>query len=146
MKIFIDAGHGGKDSGATSGGLIEKDMTLMCSKGVQLFLQKNGCEVKLARNNDKYLSLTERANMANLWGADLFISLHFNAGGGDRGEVIHSVSGGKGKLLAEKIADEIKKLGDYINDSATLSALGEIKYKNKVRLAQYVSKKNGISS
>ena len=49
--------------------------------------------------------------MDNRWGADVFVSLHYNAGGGNRGEVIHSVCGEKGKNLAEKIASHIKNLG-----------------------------------
>ena len=55
-------------------------------------------------------------------------------------------------LLCEKIGDgfktdleQIKKFNDYINDSSVLSALSEIKHKNKIRLSEYVSKKNGIN-
>ncbi len=111
MKIFIDAGHGGTDSGAVSGNLVEKNMTLICAKGAEMFLKKYGQEVKMSRNGDRYLSLTERANLANEWGADIFLSCHFNAGGGKRGEVIHSVNGGNGKILADNIAKTLKKLG-----------------------------------
>lgn len=55
-------------------------------------------------------------------------------------------------LLCEKIGDgfikdleQIKKFNDYINDSSVLGALWEIKHKNKIRLSEYVSKKNGIN-
>ena len=55
-------------------------------------------------------------------------------------------------LLREKIGDgfmtdleQIKKFNDYINDSSVLRALSEIKHKNKIRLSEYVSKKNGIN-
>ena len=111
MKIFLDCGHGGSDPGAVHGGLIEKNMTLVCAKAACELLKRNGQTVMLSRTDDRYMTLNERAKMANAWGADAFISFHFNAGGGSRGEVIHSVYGGKGKELAEKIAEQIKRLG-----------------------------------
>ena len=111
MKIFIDPGHGGTDPGAVSGNLCEKNMTLITAKQAEKFLKQNGQRVTLSRNIDTTLSLSERADLANRWGADVFISLHYNAGGGNRGEVIHSVYGEKGKNLAEKIASHIKNLG-----------------------------------
>ena len=56
------------------------------------------------------------------------------------------------ELLCEKIGDgfikdleQIKKFNDYIDDSSVLGALWEIKHKNKIRLSEYVSKKNGIN-
>ena len=55
--------------------------------------------------------LTPRCDMANAWGADLFVSCHYNAGGGDRGEVIHSISGGVGQDVAVHIADQLKNIG-----------------------------------
>lgn len=111
MKVFLDAGHGGSEPGAVSGGLIEKNMTLICAKGAKNLLEKYGIDVKMSRLGDKFLTLTERADMANAWVADLFVSCHFNAGGGSRGEVIHSVFGGKGESLAQNIANELKNLG-----------------------------------
>lgn len=111
MKIFIDPGHGGTDSGATSGNLIEKNMALICAYAVKDYLDKQGMDTKLSRSDDTQLSLTKRAAKANHWGADLFVSCHFNAGGGDRGETIHSVFAGKGKELAEKIAGQLKAIG-----------------------------------
>jgi N-acetylmuramoyl-L-alanine amidase len=111
MKIFLDIGHGGKDVGAVNGNLIEKEMNLTTALATAELLKKHGCDVKLSRTNDTYLTLTERAVMANKWGADYFVSIHYNAGGGDRGEVIHSVTGGKGQQLAAAIGDELKSLG-----------------------------------
>ncbi|MBP3337335.1 MAG: N-acetylmuramoyl-L-alanine amidase [Clostridia bacterium] len=111
MKVFLDAGHGGSDPGAVSGGLVEKNMTLICANGAKNLLEKYGIDVKMSRTGDNSFSLYERADMANAWGADLFVSCHFNAGGGNRGEVIHSVFGGKGQILAQNIANELKNLG-----------------------------------
>ena len=83
VKIFIDPGHGGKDPGAVGNGLKEKDLTLKITKKIQSLLgEYQNISVKLSRTTDVYLSLSERANLANDWGADFFLSIHINAGGG----------------------------------------------------------------
>lgn len=111
MKVFIDAGHGGSDPGAVNGNLIEKNMTLVTANAAAEFLKQHGCEVKLSRTSDTYLSLSQRATLANQWGANIFVSCHYNAGGGDRGEVIHSVYVGKGKEIAGFVSAEMKNIG-----------------------------------
>src|SRR5699024_6076429 len=83
VKVFIDAGHGGSDVGAVANGLREKDLTLKIAKKIRNRLNKySGVSVKMSRTSDSYPSLSRRANMANSWGADLFVSIHINAGGG----------------------------------------------------------------
>jgi N-acetylmuramoyl-L-alanine amidase len=83
VKIFIDPGHGGNDPGATANGLFEKDLTLSIALKLKAELLKyENVQVKLSRENDTYLTLSERAKMANDWGADIFVSIHINAGGG----------------------------------------------------------------
>ena len=83
VKVFIDAGHGGSDVGAVANGLREKDLTLKIAKKIRNRLNKySGVSVKMSRTGDSYPSLSRRANMANSWGADLFVSVHINAGGG----------------------------------------------------------------
>lgn len=81
-KIWIDAGHGGKDSGAVGNGLVEKDWVLTVAKQIQNELMKAGFEVGMTRTNDTFYELSDRAKKANSFKADLFISIHFNAGGG----------------------------------------------------------------
>lgn len=78
--IVIDPGHGGKDPGAISGRLYEKDVVFRLAKKIEK-LSKNyeGIEVKLTRNKDVFLPLEERAAIANAMNGDLFISLHANA-------------------------------------------------------------------
>ena len=58
MKIFLDIGHGGKDVGAVNGNLIEKEMNLTTALATAELLKKHGCDVKLSRTNDTYLTLT----------------------------------------------------------------------------------------
>jgi N-acetylmuramoyl-L-alanine amidase len=83
VRIALDAGHGGKDSGAVGNGLREKDLTLNIVKKIGDMLNDyEGVEVIYTRTDDRYLSLEERAKIANKAGADFFLSIHINAGGG----------------------------------------------------------------
>lgn len=82
MLIVIDPGHGGTDPGAVANGLKEKDLTLGIAQLVKKYLGSYQVQVKLTREDDRTLSLSERARLANKWGAGYYISLHINAGGG----------------------------------------------------------------
>src|SRR5690625_2313148 len=78
-KIFIDPGHGGKDPGAVGSKSKEKDNVLKVAKKLKTLLEGYGHSVKLSRSTDKFLTLSERAQLANGWGADYFLSLHNNS-------------------------------------------------------------------
>ena len=78
-KIMIDPGHGGSDPGAVGSKSKEKDNVLKVAKKLKTLLEKYGHTVKMTRSTDVFISLSQRANMANSWGADYFISLHNNA-------------------------------------------------------------------
>lgn len=79
-KIVIDAGHGGKDPGATANGLREKDLVLKVAKKLGGYIEENlGIEVVYTRTTDRFIELEERGHIANEAGAKLFISLHINA-------------------------------------------------------------------
>lgn len=110
-KIFIDVGHGGNDSGGCKGKIKEKLINLIVALKLAEILVKHGFEVKLSRTSDVYLSLTERCRMANNWGADIFICIHHNAGGGDGFSLIHSIYRGKGEELSKCIATQFKAMG-----------------------------------
>jgi len=79
--IVIDAGHGGKDVGATGKRyrLREKDMALELARKLRDILERNGIRVIMTRDRDTYVSLSRRAEIANQAGADLFVSIHINA-------------------------------------------------------------------
>ena len=79
--IFLDPGHGGSDSGAVSNGLREKDLTLSVYNKVSSRLASLGYSVLTSRNTDKDVGLVSRADQANKSNADMFLSIHFNAGG-----------------------------------------------------------------
>ncbi len=82
--IKMDPGHGGKDPGGVANGLQEKNLVLDISKEMKKYLDENftGHDTTLTRSTDVFLELSERADIANKDGADVFISNHVNAGGG----------------------------------------------------------------
>ena len=78
-KVFIDPGHGGHDDGSSAFGLKEDELNLKIGLKIQKKLEEKGIEVKMSRTSDIYLSLDERAEMANQYGADIFVSNHINS-------------------------------------------------------------------
>ena len=89
MKIYINPGHGGADSGAVGiGGRQEKDDALRYASVVADKLKAAGHTVELERNADYLINVKDIAKNANLWGADLFIAFHRNAGGGEGAECL----------------------------------------------------------
>jgi len=79
IKVYIDAGHGGRDPGAIRFGLKEKDPNLDIALRLKSKLEANGFAVVMTRTDDSYLSLDDRVNKANSSGADIFLSIHNNA-------------------------------------------------------------------
>lgn len=77
MKIVIDAGHGGKDSGAIGKGYIEKDQALAVALNIQRECIEIGKKAYLTRSDDRFIELQNRVK--NLNKDDIFISVHFNA-------------------------------------------------------------------
>lgn len=86
--IYIDPGHGGRDSGAVYKNIYEKDINLIMSKKLEKLLTLKGAKVYLTRENDVDLSTTEnnkkrsdltnRAKLINNSNADIYISIHLN--------------------------------------------------------------------
>jgi N-acetylmuramoyl-L-alanine amidase len=93
--IVIDAGHGGKDPGALGDGVHEKDLTLAAAKALKRRLERDGrYAVVLTRSGDRFVPLEERVQIARKADADLFISLHADAGGDPsvRGATVYTLS------------------------------------------------------
>src|SRR5919204_3265893 len=79
-RVVIDAGHGGHDTGALGRkGTREKDVTLAIARRVADLLADRDLEVILTRDEDSFVSLEDRARIANEAKGDLFISIHCNA-------------------------------------------------------------------
>lgn len=78
--IMIDAGHGGKDSGAVGrAGTYEKTLTLATSKKLKQLLESKGAKVLMTRDEDEYYALNIRTIYANRANIDAFISIHYNS-------------------------------------------------------------------
>ena len=81
QTVVIDAGHGGKDTGALGSFSYEKDVVLAIALKLGEYIKQNFTDVKViyTRDSDVFVPLHERADIANKNNADLFISIHANA-------------------------------------------------------------------
>ena len=81
ITIVLDPGHGGKDFGACENGAREKDINLAVAKRLQALIEKELPDIKvvMTRSDDRYLTLQERADVANNNKGDLFMSIHVNS-------------------------------------------------------------------
>lgn len=78
-SIMLDAGHGGTDPGAVSGGRQEKDDTLKLTLAIGEILQNSGLDVEYTRTTDVYETPYQKAMEANEAGVDYFVSIHRNS-------------------------------------------------------------------
>ncbi|KIP21144.1 Sporulation-specific N-acetylmuramoyl-L-alanine amidase [Anoxybacillus ayderensis] len=118
MKIVLDAGHGGHDPGAIANGLREKDLTLAIVKHIGKMLEEyEGVEILYTRTDDRFLELSERAAIANKTGADFFLSVHINAGGGTGFESYVHPNANSATIAYQNVihAEIMKSLGN-VND------------------------------
>lgn len=96
--VVIDAGHGGRDPGAISPfeGRREKDVTLALARAIRDDLARSGrVRVAMTRDDDRFIILKDRYEIARRLGADLFISVHADASGQNdaaRGATIYTLS------------------------------------------------------
>jgi N-acetylmuramoyl-L-alanine amidase len=108
-RIVVDAGHGGKDPGATGrSGTQEKDINLRAALELADLLKEEGTfEVMLTRGDDTFVPLADRSRLANEFGADLFVSLHCNASRHpkDNGFEVYFLSENATDPAAQEIAD-----------------------------------------
>jgi N-acetylmuramoyl-L-alanine amidase len=86
-SICLDPGHGGKDPGNCVGTNQEKKYTLLLAQEVRDQLNRAGFKASLTRTGDRFIELPNRPELAKRRGADLFVSLHFNATEGSRNQV-----------------------------------------------------------
>ncbi|MDR2167267.1 MAG: N-acetylmuramoyl-L-alanine amidase [Clostridiales bacterium] len=98
MKIFIDAGHNfsGFNTGAVGNGMREQDISfdvafelgrILGAAGLEVMLSRPTLETNLGHDNNS--AVNARWQMANNWGADYFVSIHANAGGGTGAETLY---------------------------------------------------------
>ena len=84
-KVYFDKGHGGSDPGAVGNGMREKDLVAKIMDYAEAFIKANyeGVQTRMSRAGDQTVSLQQRTDDANQWGADVFISSHINAFNGN---------------------------------------------------------------
>ena len=107
--VVIDAGHGGRDPGATSvsGQVREKDLTLVLATALRDELVKRGrVRVAMTRGDDQYLGLDDRAAVARRLNAATFVSIHIDSAGNPlaRGASVYSLSDVASDAEAAKLA------------------------------------------
>ena len=153
IVIALDPGHGGSDGGASANGLVESELnwTIMtyCKAELETY---EGVEVYVTKTEDEtLLSLETRVNRAVAYGADVFISIHINAGGASGSEVyvpndssylyeLHT----DGTELGESILEQLEDLGlknrgvqtrdsseYYYSDGSIADYYGVIRYARK---------------
>ena len=78
--VVLDPGHGGQDSGAVIGNILEKDLTLDVAQRVDRLLQAEGMSTQMTRCDDNYVSLADRTRFTNGVQNCIFVSIHFNEG------------------------------------------------------------------
>ncbi len=125
MKIFIDPGHGGPDPGATGNGVTEEYVNLNVSLELARLLRNAGYDVMIYRTTsdenvlqNKNADLRNRAQMANNWGADYFISIHTNSSTNPNAQGVEAYVyrlGGTSERLAQSIVDSVSETLGSLN-------------------------------
>ena len=116
VKIFIDPGHGGSDPGAVGNGISEKNITLQIANQIQQMLlnEYENVSVRMSRTTDQTVCLNARTSAANSWGADFYLSVHINSGGGTGFEsYVYPKVNALTKSYQHAIHEEVVKQIDY---------------------------------
>lgn len=77
--VYLDAGHGGKDPGASANGIVEKDLNLTLALKTRALLEEQGIKVIMSRTDDRFVALADISASANNAKPDIFISIHQNS-------------------------------------------------------------------
>lgn len=149
--VVIDAGHGGKDTGASCcGDKKEKKVALSVSGKLKKKLEAKGYRVYMTRSNDTFVKLPKRTEFANKKKADIFVSIHANAAPSKnlrnvfKGIEVFYLSPAKtarAKEAAEKENAVMFKGKDYYTKNAYLSLISREKIVESHKLALDVSQK-----
>ncbi len=149
--VVIDAGHGGKDNGASCcGDKREKQVVLSVAKKLKKRLIDKGYKVYMTRDSDDFVKLPKRTEFANQKKADIFVSIHANAApkknlrNAFKGVEIYYLSPAKTKRAKEAAAKEnsvLFKGKDYYTKNAYLSLISREKIVESHKLGIDVSTK-----
>lgn len=142
LTVVIDPGHNYSitDTGATCNGLREQDITYYIAEKVKPLLEKNGFNVIMTRNTltdnvsteSVSASLKRRAEIANQAEADLFLSIHCNAGGGAGTETYYYNNSQEGILLAQAIQKNVVSEVGLQDRGVKSASFAVLRYTNMV--------------
>jgi len=126
--VVIDAGHGGRDPGATSvsGQVHEKDLTLVLAQALRDELVKRGrVRVAMTRDDDRYLTLDDRAAVARRLDAAMFVSIHIDSAGNPlaRGASVYSLSDVASDAEAASLAARENGADGNVNAGGSVDAV-----------------------
>lgn len=127
IKIVVDPGHGGEETGVCAFDYQEKDVNLQMSKKVKKALEKKGAKVYMTRKRDKYVALYDRINFAQEKEADILISIHQNSLANPK-DVINKHGVGvyyynkQAKPLAQSIQDSLVKQSGFRDDGVNFAS------------------------
>ncbi|MCL2194390.1 MAG: N-acetylmuramoyl-L-alanine amidase [Oscillospiraceae bacterium] len=127
IKLYLDPGHGGRDPGAVGNGMHEADINLAVSLKLADKLRAAGLEIELSRSkHNEFLSINERWQAANRWGATHFVSVHCNAGGGTGCETFVAKTKKADKPFARAVNDTFAKLMGLRNRGVKLDTKSHV--------------------
>ena len=109
--VFLSAGHGGSQPGAVANGLKEKDINLNALLACKEVLEAHNVKVIASRLKDENDDVYEEVREANSSGAEIAVSFHANAGGGDGFEAFYHSTNQNGRKLAGLMEKYVKELG-----------------------------------
>nr|WP_295970596.1 N-acetylmuramoyl-L-alanine amidase [uncultured Bacillus sp.] len=130
VKIFIDPGHGGHDPGAEANGIQEKHLTLQICSIIRdiLLVEYEDVSVLMSRTGDQTVSLDDRTNAANSWGADYYVSVHINSGGGNGFEsYVYPGTGRRTAACQELVHQKIMEQISFVNRGMKQAAFHVLK-------------------
>lgn len=140
--IVLDAGHGGTDSGAKNGKIVEKELNLLLVKKLEKELISRGATIYLTREEDNDLSartserkrsdLYNRAKYINTIKPNMYISIHLNATTSSswKGlQVFYNKNNEENKVIAETITNNLKN---------NINNIREVKEENKYYMYKYI--------
>lgn len=118
--VVIDAGHGGKDPGASGKGILEKALVLSLAKALRdELVAQGGIRVAMTREDDTFLILQERSEIARRMNADLFVSIHADSSG-----EVSAASGATIYTLSENASSEAaRRFAERENDADRLNGV-----------------------
>ena len=120
--VIIDPGHGGQDSGTIKTGLVEKDLALDVAHRLEQNLRLRGLVTLLTRSDDSYVSLQERANIANNQPDAVFVSIHFDEAGRAAATGIETYYAAHRISLPERVASWLPFLQRTSNETPDLES------------------------